>query len=105
MSDLEIRTERFHPGFINRMDAAPLPVMTDILGPGPRSCPELNGILGEYPCAALPDEINAGNIRAHLNAQYLFLGDTGQRASRSRRVPLARPGRRFPCRVQPATCI
>jgi anaerobic selenocysteine-containing dehydrogenase len=57
----------FHPGFINRMDAAPLPVMTDILGPGPKSRPELNSILGEYPCAALPDEINAGNIRALLN--------------------------------------
>src|SRR5260370_41022940 len=57
----------FHPGFINRMDAAPLPVMSDILGPGPKSRPELNSILGEYPCAALPDEINAGNIRALLN--------------------------------------
>jgi anaerobic selenocysteine-containing dehydrogenase len=41
--------------------------MTDILGPGPKSRPELNSILGEYPCAALPDEINAGNIRALLN--------------------------------------
>src|SRR6266404_1603920 len=57
----------FHPGFVNRMDAAPLPVMSDILGPGPKSRPELNSILGEYPCAALPDEINAGNIRALLN--------------------------------------
>jgi anaerobic selenocysteine-containing dehydrogenase len=57
----------FHPGYINPLDAAPLPVMTDILGPGPKSRPELNSILGEYPCAALPDEINAGNIRALLN--------------------------------------
>jgi anaerobic selenocysteine-containing dehydrogenase len=57
----------FHPGFVNRMDAAALPIMTDILGPGPKSRPELNSILGEYPCAALPDEINAGNIRALLN--------------------------------------
>jgi anaerobic selenocysteine-containing dehydrogenase len=57
----------FHPGFVNRYDAAPLPVMNDILGPGPKSRPELNSILGEYPCAALPDEINAGNIRALLN--------------------------------------
>jgi anaerobic selenocysteine-containing dehydrogenase len=57
----------FHPGFINPLDAAPLPVVTEILGPGPRSRPELNSIIGEYPCAALPDEINAGNIRALIN--------------------------------------
>ena len=57
----------FHPGFVNQLDAAPLPLMTNILGPGPKSRPELNSILGEYPCAALPDEIEAGNIRALLN--------------------------------------
>jgi anaerobic selenocysteine-containing dehydrogenase len=57
----------FHPGYIHPLDAAPLPVITEILGPGPKSRPELNSILGEYPCAALPDEINAGNIRALLN--------------------------------------
>jgi anaerobic selenocysteine-containing dehydrogenase len=57
----------FHPGFVNRLDAAPLPLISEILGPGPKSRPELNSIIGEYPCAALADEINAGNIRALIN--------------------------------------
>jgi anaerobic selenocysteine-containing dehydrogenase len=57
----------FHPGFLNRFDAAPLPVIDDIFGPGPRSRPELRSIVGDWPCAALSDEINAGNIRAFLN--------------------------------------
>jgi anaerobic selenocysteine-containing dehydrogenase len=57
----------FHPGFINQLDGGALPVITDIFGPGPKSRPELRSIIGEYPCAALPDEINAGNIRAFLN--------------------------------------
>jgi len=31
---------------------------------GPPSRPDLPGFLGEWPCAALPSEIAAGNIRA-----------------------------------------
>jgi anaerobic selenocysteine-containing dehydrogenase len=57
----------FHPGFINCMDAAPLPVYDTPIGPGPASRPELPGILGDWPCSALPDEIDAGNIKAFLN--------------------------------------
>jgi anaerobic selenocysteine-containing dehydrogenase len=57
----------FHPGFINRLDGAALPLITEIFGPGPASRPELRSIVGDWPCAALPDEINAGNIRAFLN--------------------------------------
>jgi anaerobic selenocysteine-containing dehydrogenase len=57
----------FHPGFINRLDGGPLPVITDIFGPGPKSRPEMRSIVGDWPCAALPDEINAGNLRAFLN--------------------------------------
>lgn len=57
----------FHPGFINRLDGGELPLITDIFGPGPRSRPELRSIVGDWPCAALPDEISAGNIRAFLN--------------------------------------
>lgn len=57
----------FHPGFINQMDGGPLPVFDNPFGPGPSSRPELSSILGDWPCAALPDEINAGNIRAFLN--------------------------------------
>lgn len=57
----------FHPGFINQFDVAALPVITEIFGPGPPSRPELRSIVGDWPCAAVPDEINAGNIRAFLN--------------------------------------
>ena len=57
----------FHPGFVNRLDAAELPIIADIFGPGPKSRPELRSIVGDWPCAALPDEINTGNIRAFLN--------------------------------------
>jgi anaerobic selenocysteine-containing dehydrogenase len=59
----------FHPGFFRQLDAAPtraLP-LERIFGPGPPSRPELSGFLGEWPCAALPSEIAAGNIRAVLN--------------------------------------
>jgi anaerobic selenocysteine-containing dehydrogenase len=57
----------FHPGFLNQLDGGDLPVITDIFGPGPKSRPELRSIVGDWPCAALPDEINAGNIRAFIN--------------------------------------
>jgi anaerobic selenocysteine-containing dehydrogenase len=56
-----------HPGHNNQPDGAALPVITEIFGPGPKSRPELRSIIGEYPCAALVDEINAGHIRAFLN--------------------------------------
>jgi anaerobic selenocysteine-containing dehydrogenase len=57
----------FHPGFVRRLDAAPLPLITAPFGAGPSSRPELRGMVGDWPCAALPDEINAGHIRAFLN--------------------------------------
>ena len=38
-----------------------------LFGPGPRSRPETQSFLGEWPCAVVPDEIEAGNIRAFLN--------------------------------------
>ncbi len=59
----------FHPGFFRPLDAAPLPRLPReyLFPPGPPSRPELRGFLGEWPCAALPDEIEAGNIRAFLN--------------------------------------
>lgn len=57
----------FHPGFIAQLDKAPLPIVTKPFGPGPKSRPELHSFVGDWPCAALPDEINAGNIRAFLN--------------------------------------
>ncbi|HEY8059293.1 MAG TPA: molybdopterin-dependent oxidoreductase [Acidimicrobiales bacterium] len=59
----------FHPGFNLQFDSFELPVLDPdvIFGPGPPSRPEAQAFLGEWPCAALPDEIAAGNIRAFLN--------------------------------------
>ena len=59
----------FHPGFNLQFDSFELPVLDPeiIFGPGPPSRPEAQAFLGEWPCAALPDEIRAGNIRAVLN--------------------------------------
>ncbi len=57
----------FHPGFVNRLDAAELPVMPDVRHPGAPTRPDLPGMIGEWPCAALVSEIEAGNIRALVN--------------------------------------
>ena len=57
----------FHPGFNNQFDAFPLPIITEPFGPGPKSRPELPSFVGDWPCVALPDEINAGNIKAFVN--------------------------------------
>ena len=59
----------FHPGFFMawtrwRSRCVPPEVF---FAQGPPSRPELPGFLGEWPCAALSSEINAGNIRAVLN--------------------------------------
>ena len=59
----------FHPGFNLQFDSFDLPVLPEesIFGPGPRSRPDAQAFLGEWPCAVLFDEIRAGNIRAFLN--------------------------------------
>jgi len=59
----------FHPGFNLQFDSFDLPVLPEesIFGPGPRSRPDAQAFLGEWPCAVLSDEIRAGNIRAFLN--------------------------------------
>ena len=59
----------FHPGFNMQFDAFDLPVLPPeaIFGRGPASRPETQAFLGEWPCAAIPDEIGAGNMRAFLN--------------------------------------
>ena len=59
----------FHPGFFRTFDTAPLPQIPPeaFFAPGPPSRPDLPGFMGEWPCAALPSEIEAGNIRAVLN--------------------------------------
>jgi anaerobic selenocysteine-containing dehydrogenase len=60
----------FHPGFGNQLEARALPVSPpegSLFGTGPASRSDVRGFLGEWPCAALADEIRAGNIRAVLN--------------------------------------
>ncbi|MBV1686896.1 molybdopterin-dependent oxidoreductase [Novosphingobium sp. G106] len=57
----------FHPGFITQFDSFELPVMDNPFTPGAPTMPEVSGIIGDWPCAALPGEIEAGNIRAMMN--------------------------------------
>ncbi|MCJ2187691.1 molybdopterin-containing oxidoreductase family protein [Novosphingobium beihaiensis] len=57
----------FHPGFIHQFDSFELPLMNNPFTPGAPTMPHVNGIIGEWPCAALPGEIEAGNIRALIN--------------------------------------
>ena len=75
----------FHPGFFRVLDAAPLPRLAPerFFHQGPPSRPDLPGFLGEWPCAALPSEIEAGNIRAVLNlGGGLLTAFPGERAMR-----------------------
>lgn len=58
-----------NPGFllqIDKMDIPPAPP-EGWRGPGPRTRPELRSVGGEYACAAMPNEIEAGNLRAVIN--------------------------------------
>ena len=56
----------FHPGFLNPAEKFELPIM-DSFTPGPTTRPDVSGIIGDWPCAVLPAEIEAGNIRALMN--------------------------------------
>lgn len=55
-----------NPGRIMRKDRMDLPAAPEAgwNRPGPASRPELRGTAGDYPCAAIPDEIAAGHLRA-----------------------------------------
>ena len=61
----------FHPGFAYQLevfgDLLPITPLEGSFGPGPRSRPEAQAFINEWPCAVLPDEIEAGNIRALIN--------------------------------------
>ena len=58
-----------NPGFLRQLDRMDIPGAPPEGWrlPGPKSRPELCTVLGEYPAAALPSEIEAGNLRALLN--------------------------------------
>ena len=60
----------FNPGFVRNLDRVGWQKV-NATGPGPRSRPDLPARLGEYPCAALADEIEAG----HLRALFIFAGN------------------------------
>lgn len=55
-----------NPGRINRSDRKDRPAAPEEgwNRPGPASRPELRGTAGDYPCAAIPDEIAAKHLRA-----------------------------------------
>jgi anaerobic selenocysteine-containing dehydrogenase len=57
----------FHPGFIMQYDSFELPIIDNPFSPGAPTMPDVSGIIGDWPCAALPGEIAAGNIRALVN--------------------------------------
>ncbi len=48
-------------------DLRPITPIEGSLRPRPPSRPEAHAFIGEWPCAALPDEIAAGNVRAVIN--------------------------------------
>ena len=56
----------FHPGFLTPFESFELPEM-DPWTPGPKTRPDVIDVLGDWPCAVLPDEIRAGNIHALMN--------------------------------------
>ncbi len=56
----------FHPGFLMPFESFELPDM-DPWTPGSNIRPDVPGVIGDWPCAVLPDEIEAGNIRGLFN--------------------------------------
>jgi anaerobic selenocysteine-containing dehydrogenase len=54
----------FNPGYLRRLDQRTWTPGDGRPGPGPASRPDLPGRFGEFPCAALADEVEAGNLRA-----------------------------------------
>jgi anaerobic selenocysteine-containing dehydrogenase len=54
----------FNPGFYAAPERGSAMASASTRSAGPPSRPELPSWLGEYPCSALPDEVEAGNLRA-----------------------------------------
>lgn len=54
----------FNPGFLKRLDERARGNSNGVADPGPPSRPDLVARWGEYPCAALSDEIDTGHLRA-----------------------------------------
>lgn len=56
----------FNPGYLLQLDTRDWVASDGVPEPGPASRPELPRRFGEYPCTALVDEIEQGNVRALL---------------------------------------
>jgi anaerobic selenocysteine-containing dehydrogenase len=58
-----------NPGFFLQLDKRQIPSAPadGWRFPGPASRPELKTVAGEFVCAAMPDEIESGNLRALIN--------------------------------------
>jgi anaerobic selenocysteine-containing dehydrogenase len=54
----------FNPGYLSQLDTRELPAADGTPGEGPPSRPQLPRRFGEWPCAGLVSEIEAGNVRA-----------------------------------------
>lgn len=55
-----------HPSYLNPFETFQLPFI-EPWTPGPATRPDVTGVIGDWPCAVLPDEIDAGNIRGLMN--------------------------------------
>ncbi len=54
----------FNPGYLSQLDTREIPAAEGLPGAGPPSRPELPRRFGEWPCAGLISEIEAGNVEA-----------------------------------------
>jgi anaerobic selenocysteine-containing dehydrogenase len=57
----------FHPGFLRQFEQMTTTPLDSAFTPGSNVRPDVKGIVGDWPCAVLPLEIEAGNIRALFN--------------------------------------
>ncbi len=57
----------FHPGFLFPFEKFELPLLQSAFTASSNVRPDVKGIYGDWPCAVLPLEIEAGNIRAFFN--------------------------------------
>jgi anaerobic selenocysteine-containing dehydrogenase len=57
----------FHPGFLTPFESYKTRPLASAFTPGSNVRPDVKGIVGDWPCAVLPLEIEAGNIRALFN--------------------------------------
>jgi anaerobic selenocysteine-containing dehydrogenase len=57
----------FHPGFLYQFENFPLPLLDSAFTASSNVRPDVKGIYNDWPCAVLPLEIEARNIRAFFN--------------------------------------